>query len=186
VGRSTRSASTTHHERFRALVLPELEVMTRVALSLTRNQADAEDLVQDTLVRAFRGIERFDGRHPRAWVLTIMRNSHINNHRRRRPELQRDPDGVEERPDPRGPDTSAEAAALDGRFDAAVEQAFHALSDDFRRVVTLVDIDQLTYAEAAQVMGTLVGTVMSRLHRARKRIRDELHAAGMIPSEQRP
>jgi RNA polymerase sigma-70 factor, ECF subfamily len=182
----TDPLDATTRERFTTLILPEVEVMTRVALSLTRNNADAEDLVQDTLVRAFKAIDRFDGRYPRAWVLTILRNAHINNHRRRRPELERDPDRGEERPDTRRPDTSAEAEALAGTFDAVVERSFLALSDDFRHVVTLVDIDQLSYAEAAQVMGTPVGTVMSRLHRARKRIRDDLHAAGINPSEERP
>lgn len=68
-------------------------------------------------------------------------------------------------------------------FDAEVEQAFRALSDDFRQVVALVDIDQLSYAEAAHAVGSPVGTVMSRLHRARKQIRDHLHAAGVVPSE---
>lgn len=157
--------------------------MMRVALSLTRDRSDAEDLVQDTLLRAFRAIEGFDGRYPRAWLLTIMRNAHINNHRKRRPGLLRDPDHGEEQPDQRGPDTSAEAVAMAGTFDAAVEEAFLSLPDDFRQVVTLVDIDQLSYADAAELMGTPVGTVMSRLHRARKRIRDHLHAAGTVPPE---
>jgi RNA polymerase sigma-70 factor, ECF subfamily len=174
-------ADPTAEERFTTLVLPEVEVMMRVALSLTRDRVDAEDLVQDTLVRAFRGIDGFDGRYPRAWVLTILRNTHINNHRKRRPELLRDPDRGEERPDERGPDTSAEAVAMAGTFDAAVEEAFLELSEDFRQVVVLVDIDQLSYAEAADVMGTPVGTVMSRLHRARKRIRDHLQASGPVP-----
>lgn len=80
------------------------------------------------------------------------------------------------------PGTSAEAEAEAGTFDAAVEEAFLDLSEDFRHVVVLFDIDQLSYAEAAEVLGTPVGTVMSRLHRDRKRIRDHLHAAGTIPS----
>lgn len=170
-------------ERFSTLVLPEVEVMLRVALSLTLDRSDAEDLVQDTLVRAFRGIDGFDGRYPRAWVLTIMRNTHINNHRKRRPELLREPGRGEERPDARGPDTSAEAVAMAGTFDAAVEEAFLELSEEFRQVVILVDIDQLSYAEAADVMGTPVGTVMSRLHRARKRIRDHLQAHSAVPTD---
>ena len=155
--------------------------MMHVALSLTGNAHDAEDLVQDTLVRAFRGIDGFDGRYPRAWVLTILRNTNINNHRKRRPQLERDPDSGPEQADARAPDTSAEAAVLAAAFDASVEEAFLALPDDFRRAVTLVDIDQHSYAEAAEIMGTPIGTVMSRLHRARKRIRDDLDAAGLLP-----
>lgn len=177
---SASETDRTAEQRFTSLILPEVEVMMRVALSLTRNNHDAEDLVQDTLVRAFRAISTFDGRYPRAWVLTILRNTHINNHRKRRPELERDPEPDRERSDPRGPDTSAEAAVMASAFDATVEHAYLALPDDFRQVITLVDIDQQSYAEAAQIMGTPIGTVMSRLHRARKRIRDELQAAGVF------
>lgn len=77
---------------FADYVLPEVDTLYRAALSLTRNHADAEDLVQDTLLRAYRSIDRFDGRHPRAWLLTILRNAHINRQRRPRPELLHDPD----------------------------------------------------------------------------------------------
>jgi len=182
---STREPGGTAEQRFTELVLPEVEVMMHVALSITANSHDAEDLVQDTLVRAFRSIDSFDGRYPRAWVLTILRNTNINNHRKRRPELERDPDPGRDRSDPRAPDSSAEAEVMAATFDATVEQAFLALPDDYRRAVTLVDIDQHSYAEAARIMGTPVGTVMSRLHRARKRIRDELHAAGVVTQEAR-
>ena len=186
VGSSTSQDERTSEQRFTALVLPEVEVMMHVALSLTRNAHDAEDLVQDTLVRTFRAIDSFDGRYPRAWVLTILRNTNINNHRKRRPQLEHDPEPTREQADARAPDTSAEATVLAAAFDATVEQAFLALPDEFRHVVTLVDIDQHSYAEAAEIMGTPIGTVMSRLHRARKRIRDDLHAAGVLAQEETP
>src|SRR5680860_903706 len=70
---------------FRQLVEPEIEVLLRVALTITSNQADSEDLVQETLLRAYKAIDRFDGRHPRAWLLTILRNTNANMHRRQRP-----------------------------------------------------------------------------------------------------
>ena len=89
---ATMTDETASADAFERYVLPEVEVMLRVARSLTRNHADAEDLVQDTMLRAYRAIDRFDGRHPRAWLLTILRNTHINRNRRRRPELLRDPD----------------------------------------------------------------------------------------------
>lgn len=170
----------TDEEAFERHVLPEIEVLLRVARSMTRNHAEAEDLVQDTLVRAYQGIGRFDGRYPRAWLLTILRNTHINRNRRRRPELLRDQDATFER---------LESDAATDRADVLVEQtidgeilaALDDLSDDFRRVVELVDIDGLTYPEAAEVLGVPVGTVMSRLHRARRRIRDRLDRAGLAP-----
>lgn len=169
---------------FNRLVLPEVDVMWRVALSLTRNRADAEDLVQESLLRAYRAIDSFDGRYPRAWLLTIVRNTERNRHRRRRPELLSDPDIAEER----GPATEADAVerrAEDREFDEAVTAALAELPENFRRVVELVDVDGLTYQEAADVLDVPLGTVMSRLHRARRRIRDVLVPAGFGPGEQR-
>lgn len=171
---------------FERHVVPEIEVLYRVALSITRNRADAEDLVQDTLLRAYRAAHRFDGRHPRAWLLTIMRNAQINRVRRKRPELLRDPDLTLQRTADTSTDgRTAEELVVDSGFDAVVEAAFADLSDDFRAVVQLVDLDGLGYQEAADRLGIPVGTVMSRLHRARGRIRDRLTAAGMTPRRER-
>ncbi len=86
------SATNGAEAAFARHVLPQVDVLSRVALSITRNPPDAEDLVQDTMLRAFRSIGRFDGRHPRAWLLTIMRNAQINRVRRRRPRLLADPE----------------------------------------------------------------------------------------------
>ena len=165
---------------FETHVLPEIEVLLRVARSLTRNDADAEDLVQDTLLRAYRAIDRFDGRHPRAWLLTILRNTHINRNRRRRPELLRDTDGGVDRIGQLAGDDTTDAM-IDVAFDAEVEAALASLDEPFRAVVELVDIDGLSYAETAQRLGIPTGTVMSRLHRARGRIRDHLERAGIAP-----
>jgi len=78
--------------------VPEISVLLRVATSLTGQPADAEDLVQDTLIRAYRAVDRFDGEHPRAWLLTILRNTHVNRARRRLPVPFREPDTEDERP----------------------------------------------------------------------------------------
>jgi RNA polymerase sigma-70 factor (ECF subfamily) len=132
--------------------------------------------VQETLLRAYRAIDGFDGRHPRAWLLTILRNTHINRNRRRRPELLSDTDG--------GSDRLAQVAGdeqTDATVDAEVQRALADLDERFRRVVELVDIDGLSYADAAEVLGIPTGTVMSRLHRARGRIRDRLARAGIAP-----
>ncbi len=178
--------AATPEERFADYVLPEIEVLLRVAHTLTRNHPDAEDLVQDTLVRAYRAIDRFDGAHPRAWLLTILRNTQINRTRRRRPELLDDPARtLATIADTATDSRSAEVIVVGATFDAVVEDAFRNLPDDFRRAVELVDINGLTYAEAAEVMGVPVGTIMSRLHRARRRIRDRLANAGLAPRSKR-
>jgi len=155
-------------------------VLLRVAHSLTRNHAEAEDLVQDTLLRAYRGIAGFDGRHPRAWLLTILRNTHINRNRRRRPELLRDPDSANDRLAASASDDRTDGF-VDDDLDVEIVRALDALEDPFLRVVELVDIDGLSYAEAAELLDVPVGTVMSRLHRARSRIRDRLDRAGLAP-----
>ena len=99
-------------------------MLYRVARSITRNPTDAEDLVQDTLLRSYRAIDRFDGRHPRAWLLTIMRNAQINRVRRKRPELLRDPDTTMERlADEQTDDLDPSALVVESGFDAAVERA---------------------------------------------------------------
>jgi RNA polymerase sigma-70 factor, ECF subfamily len=171
------------NERFATYVVPEIEVLLRVARTITPDYADAEDLVQDTLVRAFRAIDRFDGAHPRAWLLTILRNTQINRSRRQRPELLADPERA--LAGTTGGDESVEALVVGATFDAVVEDAVRNLPDRFRRAVELVDVDGLRYAEAAQVLGVPVGTVMSRLHRARRRIRDRLATAGLAPRSPR-
>lgn len=177
----TASHGQSSDERFAEYVLPEIDVMYRVARTLTKTSADAEDLVQDALVRAYRAIDRFDGRYPRAWLLTILRNAQINNSRKKRPELLRDADDTLDRFAQEGESVTPESVVVGETFDAVVEQAFFGLPDKFRQVVQLVDLEQLSYREAADALGVPVGTVMSRLHRARGRIRTQLVAAGLAP-----
>lgn len=179
--RQAEQAEADRRAAFGKYVLPEVDVLLRVALTLTAQPADAEDLVQDTLLRAYRAIDRFDGRHPRAWLLTIMRRAEMNRHRRRRPHLLDDPDADLERLAVADPGATPEEVVVGESFDEVVDAAFSALPDKHRQVVRLVDVDGLTYAEAAELLGMPEGTVMSRLHRARKRIRTRLAAAGLAP-----
>jgi RNA polymerase sigma-70 factor, ECF subfamily len=165
---------------FERHVLGELEFLMRSARVLTGHHSEAEDLVQDTLVRAYRSIGSFDGRHPRAWLATILRNTHLNRNRRRRPELMRDPDVQMETL--RGmPGDDRVDACVDDALAAHLERALRALDEPFRSAVQCVDVDGLTYAEAAAVLDVPVGTVMSRLHRARARLRQSLSTAGHTP-----
>ena len=166
-------------ETFDRYVVPEIEVLHRVARSITHTTTDAEDLVQDTMLRAYRAIGRFDGRHPRAWLLTIMRNAQVNRVRRKRPELMRDPDATMARIASQNKDNAdPEAQVLDQGYDAAIESALNALPEKFRVVIELVDVHALHYQEAADVLGLPIGTITSRLHRARKRIRKHLEQHG--------
>ena len=170
--------------RFERYVVPQIDVMLRVARSITGDRVEAEDLVQDALIRAFRSIDTFDGRHPRAWLLTIVRNTNINRHRRQRPVLLDDPDALET--SGRYPTMgSVEDDYVNKTFDTEVIKSLQHLSDDGRRVIELVDLADLTYAEAAEELEVPVGTVMSRLHRARRRVRDDLRASGLAPGRPR-
>jgi RNA polymerase sigma-70 factor (ECF subfamily) len=171
---------------FARYVEPEIELLYRVAVTLTGQHADAEDLVQDTLIRAYRAVDRFDGAFPRAWLLTILRNTHRNRARARHPVVLRDDPQDSGLLDAPAGGPSTEDLVVGEQFDAAVVEAVRALADKHRAVVRLVDIDGLSYAEAAQALGIPRGTVMSRLHRARAQIRTRLVAAGLVPNRSRP
>nr|WP_232107591.1 MULTISPECIES: sigma-70 family RNA polymerase sigma factor [Streptomyces] len=132
-------------------------------------------------MRAYRAIDRFDGRHPRAWPLIIMRRAEIKRHRRRRPHLLDDPDTDLDRLSSVDAAESPEELVVGKGFDEAVGAAPAALPDRHRQVVRLVDIGGLSYAEAAALLDVPEGTVMSRLHRTRKGIRTQLAAAGLAP-----
>lgn len=168
---------------FRAHVEPEIPVMLRVAQSLTGSRADAEDLVQESLIRAFRALGSFDGRHPRAWLLTILRNTNVNLHRRQRPGLVEDWEALRKSRPAFGAATQAspEDIVLDGMLDERLAAAVAELDPRFRAVVLLVDVHGLTYAEAAAALGVPVGTVMSRLSRGRDRLRRRLGAQLLTP-----
>jgi RNA polymerase sigma-70 factor (ECF subfamily) len=172
----------TRRERASALhVLPQVEVLLRVAMSITAQPADAEDLVQETLLRAYRTIGTFDGQHPRAWLPTIMRNTEANRHRRRRPHLLDDPDAADKLAAVADNSGNPEDIVAGRCFDSAVDAAFRSLGRKYQEVIELVDVNGLSYAEAASALGVPEGTVMSRLHRARRKIREDLAAAGAAP-----
>lgn len=158
----------TRQEAFARYVLPEVELLLRVGRSLTRHPADAEDLLQHTLLRAYRAVDRFDGRHPRAWLLTILHDTHAE--RRQGSHTARAAAPANEEP---------ESVVVQEAFDSAVEEALRALPDKFRTVVELVDLDGLSYQEVAVTLGVPVGTVTRRLRRGRSRIRAAVEAAGV-------
>jgi RNA polymerase sigma-70 factor (ECF subfamily) len=116
-----------------------------VANSLTRDPGEAEDLIQDALIRAYRAIEGFDGQYPRAWLLTIVRNTHLNRVRKRRPELLDDPDQDIERLSRQGTASTVEEDVVGGTLDAVIDAALRELPANHRQVLELVDMDGLNY-----------------------------------------
>jgi RNA polymerase sigma-70 factor (ECF subfamily) len=174
--RTAVNGAAERDEAFDRWVLPELATMYRVAVAITRDHAEAEDLVQDSLVRAYQALDRFDGANPRAWLLTIVRNTHINRNRRRRPGLLHDPDGIDRQAQTA---PGADIEALAAIFDTQVEQALRQLPEDQQAVIELVDVAGLSYQQAADALGVPTGTVMSRLHRGRKRIKRKLSGVAL-------
>jgi RNA polymerase sigma-70 factor (ECF subfamily) len=167
---------------FKQTALIHLNVLYRAGLRLTRNEGDAEDLVQETFLRAYRAWDGFrPGSNCRAWLLRIQRNAFINQYRRRRKErevLQGERDGVHGNrffcPDTHQRRSDPTQQLLESGLSDDVEQALNALPEAFRTVVQLVDLESRSYKEVAAVMGTPIGTVMSRLFRARKELRQQL------------
>ncbi len=163
---------------FESQVLPHLDTLYRVGRRLTGETADAEDLVQETLLRAWRGWEGFHaGSNVRAWLLTILRNTFISRWRSRRKEgisipiEDADPHAVLRA-------VSAEDPAggfLDKVVDTEVLAAVSALPEEYREAIILSDLEGLPYAEVAEVLGVPVGTIKSRLFRARRLLQRSLH-----------
>jgi RNA polymerase sigma-70 factor (ECF subfamily) len=169
-------------ERFERDVLPLLPSLYGAALRMTRNPADAEDLVQETYLRAFRGFAGFqEGTNLKAWLYRILTNSFINTYRKkqREPQTVEGPDDLDEwylfdRLGARSVEGSAEAEVLDRIPDEAVKNALESLPENFRVPVLLADVEGFSYKEIAEIMDTPIGTVMSRLHRGRKALEKAL------------
>ena len=168
--------------RFERDVVPFLGQLYPAALRMTRNPSDAEDLVQETSVKAYAAFHQFrPGTNLRAWLHRILANTFINGYRKRRREPRQAVSGdLQDWQLPSNPLTplvrSAEAEALDRMADSEVLRALRDLPEEFRVAVYLADIEGYAYKEIAEIMGTPIGTVMSRLHRGHGRLRDKLAA----------
>lgn len=168
--------------RFERDALGYLDQLYGAALRMTRNRADAEDVVQEAFIKAFSSFHQFKpGTNLKAWLFRILTNTYINGYRKaqRRPQTA-DGDDVEDWQIARAAShdatglRSAEVEALDTIPDERIREALDSLSDDFRQVVMLADVEGFAYKEIAEIMGTPIGTVMSRLNRARKQLRAQL------------
>lgn len=163
--------------------LPYLDKMYPSALRLTRNHADAEDLIQDTFAKAYTSFGQFQpGTNVRAWLYRILITTFISSYRKRQREPQPAvtsdiPEWQPTRawPDPTVGLKSAETEALERQVDPSVKLALQALSEDLRTVVYLADVEGYAYREIAGLVGTRIGTVSSRLHRAHRQLRGLLH-----------
>jgi RNA polymerase sigma factor (sigma-70 family) len=154
---------------FDAVVAPHLDAAFNYARWLTKNDADAEDVVQDAAMRAFRFFASQRGDNPRAWLLTIVRHTWYARVAQRSARPQ--PAEYEEMSDPRtGDQPSPEALLLQRQTVDRVRQAVESLPVDFREVIVLRELEGLSYKEIADVAGIPIGTVMSRLARARERL----------------
>jgi RNA polymerase sigma-70 factor, ECF subfamily len=178
---ATPETDAERSSRFETEALAYLDQLYGAALRMTRNPTDAEDLVQETFAKAYASFHQFTpGTNLKAWLYRILTNTFINSYRKKQRQPQSSGSEVEDWQLARAEAhtstglRSAETEALDRMPHSAVTEAMNALAPDFRLAVYLADVEGFSYKEIAEIMGTPIGTVMSRLNRGRNQLRVSL------------
>lgn len=174
-----RSGCSPHElrDRFEAEAIPLRPRLYVAAVRLTGNRADAEDLLQETYLRAYRGFSGFEpGTNLTGWLYRILRNTFINSYRKRLNEPRTVPEDSYRSTNAtrRDVEASAEATVLESIPDQRVQDALASLPERYRRAVLLFDVEGFSYREIAGIVGIPRGTVMSRIHRGRQALKDRL------------
>lgn len=182
---SDAAVADERRRKFEQLIVPEMPFLARIARTMSRSQAEADDLAQETLVKAFRAIDSFDGAYPRAWLARIARNTAINRDQRNREFLLAEEGTVEPEPEP-GEVSDPQDIVVSQVVDEDLKRALDELPPAFRVLVQMVDVEEMSYQEAADALEIPIGTVMSRLHRARNRLRKALAGTKLDRGTKRP